>query len=36
VCAAFSFAGAILGLRLRGPRRQARTMTSGNFEGAKQ
>jgi EmrB/QacA subfamily drug resistance transporter len=36
VCAAFSFAGAILGLRLRGPRRQARTMTSGNIEGARQ
>jgi EmrB/QacA subfamily drug resistance transporter len=36
VCAAFSFAGAALGLRLRGPRKQARTMTSGNFEGAKQ
>jgi EmrB/QacA subfamily drug resistance transporter len=36
VCAAFSFAGAALGLRLRGPRRQARTITSANFEGAKQ
>jgi EmrB/QacA subfamily drug resistance transporter len=36
LCAVFSLAGAALGLRLRGPRGRARTMTSSNFEGAKQ